>query len=385
MLKIQWRRGPDLPQGFQDSDGGFIGRHLISVGGFCSGGLEMDNQRKPGRYPRGFLDKAWALDTSQRDARWESLPRFPGEARQGLFAVAIDDAIYLWGGFSYTQPFCYANGFRLSRPSGRWKWDALPALPYPLTSAAMCAIDKRIYLLGGADYDGTIGFYTQSDRTGQISRLGARLWVLDTRTLTRSRNQRTNPDRLARIAPASGHAALRARGRGGGRQAVCDRRSDGHSQGRKNQPRLLHRRRQLDVRPARSAWTRLRDLPVSSGNFPHSTNLVFRDRYVVLPGGHQYDWVANPDGTVRPKYGEASSVRKASGLFNDCFVYDTQSGLFGSADRLPIDNNLPMAVVRGDEIYLLGGETGGGEIDGVWYGHHPDLLLIGKISQISPR
>ena len=41
-----------------------------------------------------------------------------------------------------------------------------------------------------------------------------------------------------------------------------------------------------------------------------------------------------------------------------------------------------MAVVRGDEIYLLGGETGGGEIDGVWYGHHPDLLLIGKIGKI---
>jgi hypothetical protein len=27
-------------------------------------------------------------------------------------------------------------------------------------------------------------------------------------------------------------------------------------------------------------------------------------------------------------------------------------------------------------LYFLGGETGGGEIDGKYYGHHPGLLLI---------
>ena len=48
----RWERGPDLPQGFQDSDGGFIGTQLITVGGFCGGG---DDARKPGHYPRGFL------------------------------------------------------------------------------------------------------------------------------------------------------------------------------------------------------------------------------------------------------------------------------------------------------------------------------------------
>ena len=37
MLKITWSRGPDLPQGFQDSDGGFIGNMLITACGFCSG------------------------------------------------------------------------------------------------------------------------------------------------------------------------------------------------------------------------------------------------------------------------------------------------------------------------------------------------------------
>ena len=39
-----------------------------------------------------------------------------------------------------------------------------------------------------------------------------------------------------------------------------------------------------------------------------------------------------------------------------------------------------MTVVREDRIYLIGGETGGGVVEGEYYGHHPDLLLIGRIS-----
>ena len=50
MLKITRTRGPDLPQGFQDSDGGFIGDTLITACGFCSG---EQNASKPDRYPRG--------------------------------------------------------------------------------------------------------------------------------------------------------------------------------------------------------------------------------------------------------------------------------------------------------------------------------------------
>jgi N-acetylneuraminic acid mutarotase len=133
--------------------------------------------------------------------------------------------------------------------------------------------------------------------------------------------------------------------------------------------------------PATASWTRLVDLPISSGNFARSSNAVFKDRYIVLPGGHQYTYVLNPDGTVREKYGIASQKSPASGLHNDVFVYDTETETIGTADALPIDNNLPMTVVHGDEIFLLGGETGGGFVEGKYYGHHPDLCLVGKISE----
>jgi hypothetical protein len=108
--------------------------------------------------------------------------------------------------------------------------------------------------------------------------------------------------------------------------------------------------------------------------------LVYNNRYILLPGGHQYEYVLSPDGSVKKKYGLASRANPNSGLHNDVFVYDTQTNLFGTADRLPIDNNLPMAVVHADELFLIGGETGGGFVENEYYGHHPDLFLRGKIA-----
>ena len=81
------------------------------AGGFC-GGYEDD--WKPGMYPRGFLRKTWALDLAHEEGGWMDLPDLPGAARQDSLAISVDDQLYLWGGFSYTDPCCYADGYRLS-------------------------------------------------------------------------------------------------------------------------------------------------------------------------------------------------------------------------------------------------------------------------------
>jgi len=372
LLKIDWDRGPDLPQGFQDSDGGIIHGALVTVGGFCSGGLPEDNRRKPGRYPRGFLKKGWTLDLDADTRRWRSLPDFPGAARQGLSAARVGEALYFWGGFSYTEPYCYADGWRLSKVAGGWMWEPLPKLPRKLSSVAMSVVGSRIFAFGGADYDAK-AFYTDSDRTGGSERLGAQLLVLDTRKMESGwkelpacpgtprwvHTMAAIGEKLFVIGGASGHT--RREGIDYGYCTVVDNWV-------------------FDTSTQR--WTRLRDLPVSSGNFPRSSQPVFQNRYVILPGGHQYGYVLDPDGTVREKYGMASQANPASGLHNDVFVYDTLRATFGTADRLPIDNNLPMTVVHGDHIYLLGGETGGGFVKGEYYGHHPDLLLVGTIKKL---
>ena len=85
---------------------------------------------------------------------------------------------------------------------------------------------------------------------------------------------------------------------------------------------------------------------------------------------------------VRGKYGIASKLGGTGEYFNDVFVYDTKRDLFGRADSLPINNNMPMAVVHGDDVFVIGGEADALEIGGEYYGHHPDLCLHGKIQEI---
>lgn len=371
LLNIEWTLGPDLPQGFQDSDGGVLDGSLVTVGGFCSGGLEEDNRRKPGRYPRGFLQKGWALNLSARDKGWQPLPDFPGAARQGVSAARVADSLWYWGGFSYDEPYSYADGWRLSRNGGEWTWNRVPDLPWKNATIAMTVVGTKIYAFGGSDYNAE-AFFSETDRTGQIQRLGARLLCLETQDLAagwRELPQCPGTPRWVNSFAAVGGRLYVIGGASGNVQR------DGTNYGYCS---VVDNWR---FDPATASWTRLVDLPVSSGNFVRSSQSVYRDRYIVLPGGHQYEYVLNPDGTVRSKYGVASRKNPASGLHNDVFVYDTHAARFGMADALPIDNNLPMTVVHGDEILLLGGETGGGFVLGEYYGHHPDLCLIGKVSE----
>lgn len=357
MLDISWSRGPDLPRGFQDSHGGLIGETLITAGGFCAG---HHNDRKPGRYPRGFMRDVWALELDNEAAGWATLPDFPGAARQGLQAASVGGALHLWGGFSYSAPFCYTDGYRLSRDGAVWRWDPLPDLPWPLCGGGAVALGSKIYLFGGADYDET-AFYTDTDRDGGHERLGARLLVFDT----------DNPgDGWQRLPDCPGTprwvAAVTAVG--DTLYVIGGATGDPYATVIDN----------WAYDPANATWTRLRDLPVASGNFP-AGRIVFADRYILLCGGHQYAQVRNPDGSTRPPYGVAGRFEDKGDYHNDMFVYDTRTGLFGRADSMPLNNNLPFTVVHEDTVYLIGGETGGGVVEGEFYGHHPELCLKGKI------
>lgn len=363
MLSIEWSLGQDLPQGFQDSEGVVLGSRLVTVCGFCSG---LDNQQKPGKYPRGFLRKGWALDLAEPKAAWRPLPDFPGAARQGLVGAPVGGALYVWGGFSYEAPYCYADGYRLSRRGNAWRWDPLPPLPYPMCAGAMTAMGSRIYLFGGADYDAE-RFYTEGDRHGAHPRRGAHLWEFDTR----------NPqDGWQRLPDCPGtprwvNAMAAVRGRlyviGG---ATGERPSIGYCTVVDN----------WRYDPKARAWSRLRDLPIASGNFPKGPS-AFRNRYILLPGGYQYARVANPDGTLRAPYGTPTKVEGKGDYYADVFVYDTRTDTFGTADALPINNNLSTTIVHGDELLLIGGEVDARPLWGVFYGHHPDLFLRGRLRE----
>jgi N-acetylneuraminic acid mutarotase len=363
ILEIDWRRGPDLPRGFQDSDGGIVGGHLITTGGFTKG--QTDVPGKPDKYPRGFLKSTWGQDLSDPTSGWRKLPDFPGDARQELFSIVVNNQLYAWGGFSYTTPFTYKDGYRLSESNGQWRWNELPDLPWPITSSGIAAVGSKIYVMGGSQYIQT-GFLTQMDSTGQVDRLGSRLLMFDTAKPAAGWTELAScpgtprwvqamaavNDKLFVIGGASGND-----NKTGEYNSIVDNWS---------------------YDPSSKQWERLADLPISTGNFP-SGQIVFDDRYILLIGGYQYPTVLNPDGSTQPKYGAASKHYPDKEYFSDILVYDVINGTFGRATSMPLNNNLPMAVLDGNQLHLIGGETDNAELDGVHYGHHPDLHLIGEV------
>ena len=366
MLEIVWSRGPNLPQGFQDSTAGIVGDTLVTAGGFCAG--RKDVPGKVDKYPRGFLNKAWGLRLSTLQAGWFRLPEFPLEGRQGLAGVVVGGKLYAWGGVNYTAPFTYGQGLRLSREGKSWVWERLPDLPTPVAWPGICTLGSKIYTLGGADYDSQ-RFHTRADRSGARPRLGARFWVIDTAHVELGWKRLPDCPGTPRFTPAMAAA--------GGKVYLIGGASGDDHPGRTYCTVVDN----WIYDPVAGRWDRLRDLPVASGNFPCG-EITYQDRYILLVGGYQYSQVENPDGTLRTPYGKPHKHYPNNPYFSDVWVFDTQKGSFGRADPLPLNNNTPITVVHGDRIYLLGGETGGAEIDGERYGHHPDLLLIGHIKPV---
>lgn len=365
MLNISWTCGPDLPTGFQDSDGGIIDHWLISVCGFCCG--HSDVPGKADKFPRKFMKEVYAIDLDDTGSGWQILPEFPGEARQELFAIAVDDRLYCWGGFSYTKPFCYKDGYRLSRKNKQWQWEILPDLPWPVCSSGICALGSKIYIVGGADYDET-AFYTQGNREGKIERLGSRLLEYDT----------TNPQNgWKELTPCPGTPRWVAAAASVNGKIYVIGGASGNDNPSKETCTIVDNWR---YDPSIDRWERIPDLPVSSGNFP-AGRIVYRDRFIALIGGYQYPHILNPDGSTRAAYGQAYARHKDRPYYSDVFIYDTETDCFGTADPLPLNNNLPMTVITGNHIHLLGGETGGASLEGKHYPKHPDLYLVGKIEE----
>ena len=128
---------------------------------------------------------------------WQSLPAAPVNGRQEVGATVTDDGALVYvGGFSYTSPFSYSDVLRLARnPSGEWSWESLPSLPYPVSSMGVAAIGSVVYVLGGADYDGT-KFTVFNDRKGTNPGLGKHLLMLNLTDLDSGWKQ--GPDMVCR-------------------------------------------------------------------------------------------------------------------------------------------------------------------------------------------
>ena len=413
LLQVDWRRIDDPPaqgpyqQGFQDSDGGWVDDNtVLTAFGYSAGGVP------------GFLNTAYLFNATNASAGWVSLPRAPVSGRQEVGSTVIGDCVYFVGGFSYSAPYAYTDALRLCRTAhgnGTWAWSALPPLPYPLCSHGVASIGTKLYVHGGADYDAQ-AFYTFADRHGENAGLGKRLFVLDTTDLAagwaRLPDTPGSPRYVHALSPAGRALYVLGGAVPNGSSVVDNWRYD--TEGR--------------------TWTRLADLPVSSGNFQTNGASSYLDRYVLLVGGYQYGSVYRfpgdprspaPNASSTPPFGQArrmcptgvaaagcrsgcaasaTIVDKhymgstwATEYENDIFVYDTERDVFGTVRAvssaepglmpprcggLPINDNLPQTNVRGDQVFVIGGEANDRQFAGRNYTHYPRLAVVGKLSVV---
>ena len=170
--------------------------------------------------------------------------------------------------------------------------------------------------------------------------------------------------------------------------------------------------------PATAKWTRLADLPISSGNYQTNGEGAFLDRFIILVGGYQYGDVASPNNASnRPAFGTPTKMCSKPGpspdclqncpasksgihsdeYFNGVFVYDVEKNEFGVATAsasaepcllppgcgpFPVNDNLPQTNVRGNKIFTIGGECDERTICGKLYQHYPTLALVGTMTAL---
>jgi len=369
MIHCTWSAAPPLPYGRQDNDGGIIDNQLIMVGGFCGG---SDVEWKPRKYIRGFFKETFALDLNNEIQGWFRLPNFPGIARQEMQAATVNNELYIWGGFSYTAPYTFKDGYKLSykERSGytRWRWDKLPDLPWGISTGGICTVGSKIYIFGGGDYD-LKEFVWETSCDGKIKRFGARLLVFDTNNVNAGWKELTQCPGTTRM--QAGMAAVDGKIYiiGGFQGSVDSWRYD----------------------PQTDKWERLRDVPVSCGGFA-SGLILYKKRYMLLATGHMSKTVRNIDGTTRPGYGKGSQVDRSSWkqhpnlkgvrFSNHLWVYDTQTNLYGTATKLPYDDQVPPTYIIGDTVYMFADETAGFMFDGEYFGHQPEFVLKGKLREL---
>ena len=289
-----------------------------------------------------------------------------------MSGIIVNNMFYVWGGFSYTAPFTYKDGYRLSLKNEKWIWDTLPPLPWSSAWAGAFTLGSRIYLLGGADYDRQ-RFYTLTDRSGEVKRLGARLLMLDTDNLDKGWRELAPCPGTPRCIPASSVIDGKFYSIGGITVS--------------NSGAYVNVVDCWRYDPDSDSWERLRDFPMS-GTGSSAGNLVYKNRYILLPAAYQYENYMKPDGSIRPKYGIPSRIKrtweyhprvKDKCYYNHFYVYDVRTNLFGTANNLPFDDVHPPTIVLGDSVYMFPNETAGFVWDGEYFGHHPEFVLKGKI------
>jgi N-acetylneuraminic acid mutarotase len=380
-LHIPWRRGPEYPMGIQDSAVGVINGKVVSAGGFSRRPLNVVSEW-PDAFEgqsSGFTKLTLLFDPANESAGWTRIADVPltnTGAYQAAASAVVNNAMYIMGGFNYTDPFCYNVCYRLSQSNGTLSWTQMPSLPWVTCEASAVVIGQKIYLICGSDYYQCAGA-TQSDFHTEVGRpstaypngspVAQGLLVLDTTNISAGWQRLADMPGTHRT--NAGVAAVNNKiyvlGGNYGPNGTTD-----YDYCNVDDSWVY------DV--ASNTWSALPDMPDGANR----KAVAYGNRYVVLCGGFKYMYTYRPDGSKVLAYSPAE-VKTWNTVGMDPFfekavlVFDTATNQLGYADDMLDTSSWPLTAVNGNTIYTLGGEggTAGGQ-----YIQHPSLFEIGVVS-----
>ena len=364
MLGITWREGPEYPMGIQDSALGVVEGKVVSAGGFTRWPKEIVKTYPDafGGAESGFTSLSFSFDPTNEDAGWTRMPDVPGPARQGSIPAVVGDEMYVFGGFNYTAPHTYREGYRLRRNQGQWGWERLSCdFPWPIYGAGVAVVGKRIYFVGGADYFRTSGaknedFHSEAGRDGDP--VGRAVFMLDTEDLQAGWRRLADLPGTPRMTMGCGAI--------GGRIYVL-----GGTFGALKPGPYCNVVDSWAYDIAEGTWSQLEDMPDGANR----SAVAFGDRYVILIGGYKYSITRHPDGSQGNAYTDAEKAQDWKAAFQGTvLVYDTKRDELATADPLLDETSWPMVAIKVDTAFVLGGEGG----RGLW---HPATFQIGKIAE----
>ncbi len=95
------------------------------------------------------------LEVERFDGKgWSVVSKLPGEGLNAPAAVALEDRVYLIGGFGTTSNVPVAEVRVLD--TAKLEWSTAPSLPRPRGGHAGAVLDGRIHVLGGGNSESTI-------------------------------------------------------------------------------------------------------------------------------------------------------------------------------------------------------------------------------------
>ncbi|KRE46328.1 kelch repeat-containing protein [Paenibacillus sp. Soil522] len=344
---------------------------------------------KVNKYIRGFKNDGYYLDLNEKIYTWNRIPEFPGTERQAGRAVCIDNTMYCYGGYVYAptrnhgktnnkkkQSFnTLQDGYALKYTDNKWIWTKLPNLPVSMSGFGMTKINNYIYICCGAHRKAHYRCHhlmvKVESRNNKNTEIGRILYRLDINNLNKGWEKYDTFPGTLRFNPAMTSIGDKIYIIGGiyPNQEWITNIKD-------TSKRFYNINDNWEYNTVTKEWSLIKtNICNGLSNWgPGNDEIVYKDRYIILIGGHSYRYFMNKNKLMKNSM--------YNGKFsNRIIIYDTVTDTCYNDNTLFCEINVPDYIVRDNKIYLIGGESVRYKFERESFGRHSDVFAIGEIEE----